>query len=140
MRHRMVRMLGAATLIAPLVLLFATAAAFAQDSIPTLDEPTAAALAGVAGVTAFVTLITNILRGTMPADVFDRWGSTIAVVVGIVLALIGVFVNEGPRGADAIVTAILVGLTAGWLSQNANAQVKAALGKSSTPAGQTPVP
>lgn len=111
--------------IAGILALWAVAAAYAQDTnLPVLTDPTAAVLATAAGIAAVVALITNILRGTVPADVFDKWGPTIAVVVGIILALLGLFVGPGTHDGNSIVTAILVGLTGGWLSQNANTQVQ----------------
>jgi len=110
--------------LAAILTLWTAGAALAQDpNVPVLTDPTAAVLATAAGIAAVVALITNILRTTVPADAFDKWGPTIAVVVGIVLALLGLFVAPGTHDGNAVVTAILVGLTGGWLSQNANTQV-----------------
>lgn len=119
--------LGLTSLLLGLIAcLWAVPIAFAQGGDPILTEPTAAALASAAGIAAFVALITNVLRTVIPPDVFDRWGPTVAVVVGVVLALIGAFVNGQPD-SNAIVTAILVGLTGGWMSQNVNTQVTRAV-------------
>lgn len=98
---------------------------FAQGDVPTIPvviDPTVAQLAGVASLAAIVAVITNIIRGPMPAAVFDQWGPTIAVIVAIVLALLGVFVGDGPKTGNSILQAVLVGAFAGWQSGLVNNQ------------------
>lgn len=120
----MTRLVTRAALLGGILAAWTVGAAYAQDpSVPVLTDPTAAVLATAAGIAGFVALITNILRGTVPPDAFDRWGPTIAVVVGIILALVGEFVAPGTHDGNAIVTAVLVGLMGGWMSQNVNTQV-----------------
>lgn len=127
------RSLATALLLVAIGLLWVVPLALAQDGTPILTDPTAAALASAAGIAAVVALITNVLRTVIPPDVFDRWGPTVAVIVGVGLALIGAFVNGHPD-SNAIVTAALVGLFGGWQSQNVNTQVKRAV------VGTTPAP
>lgn len=120
------------TLLTSLVLalvasLYLVPIALAQDGTPIVTDPTAAALATAAGIAAVVALITNVLRTVVPPDVFDRWGPTIAVVVGVILGVLGLMARNGPYDTNAIVTAVLVGLFGGWQSQNVNTQVRRAI-------------
>ncbi len=114
-------------ILAALGLLLLALPAMAQGDSVVADTPTAATLRTAAGISIVVALVTNILRGVVPAGVFDRWGPTIAVVVGVVLGLLGLFVAEGPHNGDAIVTAILAGAFGGFMSQNVNTLVQRAI-------------
>lgn len=125
MRLRL-RSLATALVLVAIGLLWVAPMALAQDGTPILTDPTAAALASAAGIAAVVALITNVLRTVVPPAAFDQWGATIAVVVGVVLAILGAFVNGTPD-ANALVTAALVGLFGGWQSQNVNTQVTRAV-------------
>lgn len=122
------RRILAATAIAIVTLLVATVAAFAQGAdIPVVTDPNVAQLASAAGLAAVVALVTNILRTTVPDDVFRRWGATIAVVVGMALGVVGLLATNGPLNVGTVTQALLVGLFGGWMSQNVNTQVKTAV-------------
>lgn len=123
-----------AVVLAAIGMLWVAPMALAQGGEPILPDPTTAALASAAGIAAVVALITNVLRTIVPADVFDRWGPTIAVLVGIALGVIGVVVGGGPVDGNTVVTAILVGLYGGWQSQNVNTQVTRAINGPPAPA------
>lgn len=111
-------------ILAALALLILVVPALAQDGSPvTGSTPTADTLRQAAGISIVVALITNILRTVVPPAAFDKWGPTIAVVVGIILGLVGLFVSPGSHDGDAIVTAILAGAFGGFISQNVNTLV-----------------
>lgn len=133
----MMRRLLTAVVLTAIAMLWIVPLALAQDGGPILTDPTAAALASAAGIAAVVALITNVLRTVVPPDAFDRWGPTIAVLVGVVLGLIGAFVNGSPD-ANAIVTAVLVGLFGGWQSQNVNTMATRAISGPPAPAPAGP--
>lgn len=119
--------LGLVALLAGLLALLVAVPALAQGDSPVADTPTADTLRTAAGISIVVALITNLLRGVVPPAVFDKWGPTIAVIVGILLALIGLFVGEQTPRGDAIVTAILAGAFGGFMSQNVNTLVQRAI-------------
>lgn len=132
MRHT----LGLVALLAALLALLIAVPGLAQDGSPvTGDAPTADTLRTAAGISIVVALITNLLRAVVPAGVFDKWGPTIAVLVGIALGLIGLFVAPGTHDSSAIVTAILAGAFGGFMSQNVNTLVARAMRPSSPPTG-----
>lgn len=112
--------------IAAVLLLLSVPVMAEAAQLPVLTDPTAAALATAAGIAAVVALITNVLRGVVPEDLFDRWGPTIAVCVGVGLAVAGFLTGPGPRDGSTLVTAVLVGLFGGWQSQAVNTQVSRA--------------
>lgn len=120
--------------LASLLLLVIALPALAQGDSPVADTPTADTLRTAAGISIVVALITNILRGVVPAPVFDKWGPTIAVIVGIVLALVGLFVGDSAPRGDAIVTAVLAGAFGGFMSQNVNTLVQRAIRPTPPPA------
>lgn len=101
-----------AVLLAPAVL--------AQDGSVVADTPTADTLRTAAGIAIVVALITNVLRTVVPPAAFDKWGPTIAVVVGIILGVVGLLVASGNHDGNAFVTAILAGAFGGFMSQNVN--------------------
>lgn len=124
----MTRTVALVGLLAALAVVLLGVPALAQDGSLVVDAPTADTLRTAAGIAIVVALITNLLRGVVPPPVFDKWGPTIAVVVGVGLALLGLFVapDTTPTG-DAIVTAILAGAFGGFMSQNVNTMVQRAL-------------
>lgn len=130
----MTRTLGLVALLMALLVIVLAVPAMAQGDSPVADAPTADTLRTAAGISIVVALITNLLRGVVPAGVFDKWGPTIAVVVGILLALVGVLVSGPAPSGDDIVTAILAGAFGGFMSQNVNTVVTRAL-RPSPPAG-----
>lgn len=129
----MIRKLALVGLLAALGLLLLVVPALAQDGSPVADTPTADTLRTAAGISIVVALITNLLRAVVPAGVFDKWGPTIAVLVGIGLGLIGLFVAPGTHDSNAIVTAILAGAFGGFMSQNVNTLVRRAIRPAPTP-------
>lgn len=131
----MMRKLALLGLLAAIGLLVLVVPALAQDGSAVADTPTADTLRTAAGISIVVALITNLLRAVVPAGAFDKWGPTIAVLVGIALGLIGLFVAPGTHDSSAVVTAILAGAFGGFISQNVNTLVTRALRPSTPPAG-----
>lgn len=92
-----------------------------------MQEPSIGMLASAAGLAGVVWLIMQVLRTAIPAPVFDRWGAVLAVVVGVVLALLYAVVTSTDLTGSVLLQALLVGLFGGWLSQNANTMVRRAV-------------
>jgi hypothetical protein len=91
-----------------------------------MEEPSIGMLASAAGLAGVVWLIMQVLRTAVPPDFFDRWGAVMAVIVGVVLALLYAFVTTPDITGSVLLQALLVGLFGGWLSQNANTMVRRA--------------
>lgn len=91
-----------------------------------MEEPSIGMLASAAGLAGVVWLIMAVLRTAFPPAFFDRWGATIAVIVGVVLALLYAVVTTDQLTGTVLLQALLVGLFGGWLSQNANTMVRRA--------------
>jgi len=97
-----------------------------------MPEPTIGLLASAAGLAGVIWLIMQLVRTLIDAAVFDRFGATIAALIGIVLALVYAFVvatPEAPATGPVLLQAVLVGLFGGWMSQNANEMITRATGK-----------
>lgn len=92
-----------------------------------MQEPSIGMLASAAGLAGVVWLIMQVLRTAIPPAVFDRWGAVLAVVVGVVLALLYAVVTSTDLTGSVLLQALLVGLFGGWLSQNANTMVRRAV-------------
>ena len=97
-----------------------------------MPEPDIGMLASAAGLAGVVWLVMQILRGPIPADVYDRWGATIAVVIGILFSLLYVLATSTALTGAVLLQAFLVGMFGGWFSQNVNNMVRRAL---ATPPG-----
>lgn len=84
-----------------------------------MEAPTLAALGTTAGLATVTLLVVQLIwRTARPsAEAKDRFGPLVAVLVGVVLALVAVFVGgANPAGAPAgsdVVNAILAGLFVG---------------------------
>lgn len=90
-----------------------------MDPLPGIDNPTSAMLGTVVGIALIVTAIVNLVRPLVQPEDFDRWAPIMAVVVGVVLAVLGAF----QRGSTEYVDAALVGLFGGLSSQLVNKAV-----------------
>ena len=95
-------------------------------------EPDIGMLATAAGLATVVWLVMQILRGPIPAAIYDRWGATIAVIIGVVLSLLYVWATSIALTGAVLLQALLVGMFGGWFSQNVNTMVRRAL---TTPPG-----
>ena len=97
-----------------------------------MAEPSIGLLASAAGLAGVIWLIMQLVRTLLDVATFDRFGATIASVVGIGFALAYAFVTatpEAPATGPVLLQAVLVGLFGGWMSQNANAMVNRAVGR-----------
>lgn len=97
-----------------------------------MAEPSIGLLASAAGLAGVIWLVMQLVRTLLAAATFDRFGATIAALIGIVLALVYAFVvatPEAPATGPVLLQAVLVGLFGGWMSQNANAMVNRAVGR-----------
>lgn len=88
--------------------------------IPGVVDPTVAMLSGVTGLALVITVIMQLLRSPIPPAIFDKWAPFIAAIIGILFALLGALLGDGPRTGNSILQAVLVGLFAGSYSQNLN--------------------
>lgn len=79
-----------------------------------------ALLATTAGIAGIVFLVMQAIRKPLEGPVWDRFAPTLAMALGVVLALAYAFVTISPLTGTAILGAIVSGIVGGALSQNAN--------------------
>jgi len=88
-----------------------------------MDEPTIGMLASAVGIATIITLLMNLLvRPALTAERFDKFAPSIAVVIGVVMAVTYTVVTS-PINGSTLLEAILIGLFGGALSQNVSTVV-----------------
>jgi hypothetical protein len=88
-----------------------------------MTEPDIGMLASAVGLAGVVWVVMAVVRTLVGETWFDKWGPTIAVVIGILFAEAYVLAT-GPVNGTTLLQGLLVGLFGGWMSQNANAMIQ----------------
>lgn len=96
-----------------------------QDAVTNADA--VAMLATTTGIAGIVFLLMTGIRTAVAAAWFDRWAPLLAMLIGVVLAFIGVIATVHPLTSTALAGALVSGLIGGALSQNVNTVVKRAV-------------
>jgi len=98
------------------------------------EEPAIGVLATAVGMAPIIWMIMTLVVRTLLDDAaFNRFAPTIAIWIGVVLALAYVIVTTSPITGTAILQGVLVGLFAGSMSQQVNNAVSRLQGNSPTP-------
>ncbi len=79
-----------------------------MTTLPTIDPAAVASVAGIVVILGQVILTT----GNSTADASNRWGPILAVVLGVVVAEVGIVAGGSPTPA-LLSTGLLTGLAAG---------------------------
>jgi hypothetical protein len=107
-------------LVAGLALLAMGVTALGQDGTAVV-EPEVGLLASAAGLAVVIGVFMNVIRSVFPSDfAFDRWAPAIAVLLGVLGSFAYVFTTGDPVNGAVIIQAGLIGVFAGWQSQNVN--------------------